>query len=146
MYDKFSAFPLSRRVPGSEDMRVLEETFTFYSDVLSVGIRVHKGYQSDLASVPRLFWRLIPPDGKHSPAAWVHDVLYEAEVVPRKAADDVFREALKELGVGALKRNIMYWAVRLGGGLTWDKHTDESIYNARTFVTLVHPEESTHED
>lgn len=34
-------------------------------------------------------------------------------VVSRKEADEIFREAMSILGVGKIKRNVMFWGVRL---------------------------------
>ena len=78
------------------------------------------GFETDFASVPRLFWRVVPPWGRYSPAAVVHDYLYHTGKVSRIAADRVFLELMAALGVPLWKRQVMYWAVRLGGWLAWD--------------------------
>ena len=39
-------------------------------------IEVPQGFETDFASVPRFFWRVVPPWGRYSPAAVVHDYLY----------------------------------------------------------------------
>jgi hypothetical protein len=80
-------------------------------------ILVPAGYQSDFASVPRLFWRLFPPGGPYRAAAVVHDWL--CDVRPKACshvqAAKVFREAMENLGVGKLTRTAMYNAVRWFG-------------------------------
>lgn len=54
-----------------------------------------------------------------------HDYLYEhPEICSRKAADKYFRLLLKEEGIGPLKRNAMYLAVRLFGGIHYDNNTN----------------------
>ena len=78
------------------------------------------GFETDFASVPRLFWRVVPPWGRYSPAAVVHDYLYHTGKVSRLAADRLFLELMAALGVPLWKRQIMYWAVRLGGWLAWN--------------------------
>ena len=83
-------------------------------------IEVPAGFETDFASVPRLFWRVVPPWGRYSPAAVVHDCLYHTGKVSRLAADRVFLELMAALGVPLWKRQVMYWAVRLGGWLAWD--------------------------
>ncbi|MCP4647510.1 MAG: DUF1353 domain-containing protein [bacterium] len=81
-----------------------------------------KGFVTDFASVPRLFWRILPPFGKYAPAAVIHDYLYFTGVVPRKMADQAFLDGMKILKVPFWKRVIMHRAVRMGGWYTWNKH------------------------
>lgn len=86
-------------------------------------IMVPAGTLTDLASVPRLAWSLFPPDGVWLEAAVIHDYLYATKglngVWSRKEADDLFLEAMKELGVNKLDRTCIYRAVRLGGSFGW---------------------------
>ena len=95
-------------------------------------IHVPKGFVTDFASVPRLFWNVLAPTGKHSFAAIVHDYLYyrgeiEDGVPCTKAyADLVFREALREAGVNKVRRNLMYWAVKYFGNGVWDTRQEQA--------------------
>jgi hypothetical protein len=82
-------------------------------------IEVPQGFVTDFASVPRIFWRIIPPWGEYSPAAVVHDWLYTKAKCKRKEADDIFLELMERLGVPVIVRTAMYWAVRIGGGIVW---------------------------
>lgn len=84
-------------------------------------IRVPKGFITDFASVPRLFWMVIPPDGEYTAAAVVHDYLYHKHIYKRKRSDKIFLEAMKTLKVPFWKRRIMYRAVRLFGWVPWKK-------------------------
>ena len=88
------------------------------------GILVPAGFTTDLASVPRLFWRVFPPFGTYSLAAIVHDYLY-SEIstydIERSTADRIFRDAMITLGVGRITRNILYNAVRHGGWIPWSR-------------------------
>lgn len=80
-------------------------------------ILVPKGYMTDFASIPPLADRLIDVFGDNVEAAVVHDWLYAVgQPGRREAADDLFRYALKEQGVGLVTRNAMHAAVKLGGG------------------------------
>lgn len=83
-------------------------------------IEVPRGFETDFASVPRFFWRVVPPWGRYSPAAVVHDYLYSTGKVSREDADRAFLTLMQRLGVPAWKRSIMYWAVRWFGGLAWE--------------------------
>ena len=76
---------------------------------------VPKGFQTDFASIPRVFWSILPPDGRYSQAAVLHDFLYHTKTRPRKACDDIFLEAMEVLGVAWWKRKTMHQAVRLFG-------------------------------
>lgn len=73
---------------------------------------VPAGFKSDLASVPRIFWRILPPFGSYSTAAVIHDWLCVTKAVSRREADEAFREAMIMTGVPLITRSIMYWAVR----------------------------------
>jgi hypothetical protein len=59
-------------------------------------ITIADSFPTDLASVPRLFWALIPPDGAYEDAAVL------------------FRRVMREAGVGFVTRWIMWAGVRWG--------------------------------
>lgn len=77
-------------------------------------------FVTDFASVPRFFWRLIPPWGPYIGAAVVHDWLYATHAMTRQEADAVFLDLMKQLSVAAWKRSVMYAAVRAFGRGAWD--------------------------
>ncbi|OZU14097.1 phage tail protein [Salmonella enterica subsp. enterica serovar Altendorf] len=94
----------------------VHEPFEFYlSDDNSDVISVPAGFVTDLATVPRIFWTLLPPDGKYAKAAIIHDYLYDNALRTKKEADLIFLDGMTVLGVPKWKRTIMYWAVRLFG-------------------------------
>jgi len=79
-------------------------------------IGVPKGFHTDFASVPRIFWNIISPIDKHGKAAVLHDYLYSIQYKNnRKLCDNIFKEAMGILGVKKWKIFVMYWAVRLFG-------------------------------
>jgi hypothetical protein len=80
-------------------------------------INVPKGFETDGASIPRLFWPIVghPLNGKHARAATVHDYLYFTGEGSKESADRIFLEAMKTDGVSKLRRNIMYYAVKWFG-------------------------------
>ena len=84
-------------------------------------VDVPAGFETDFASVPRIFWIILPPAGEYTPAAVVHDSLYNTHLMDRAKADRVFLEAMKVLKVPLWKRRIMYRAVRIGGGFVWSR-------------------------
>lgn len=92
-------------------------------------ITVPKAFETDLASVPRLFWRIFPTDDTYSQAAVLHDYLCDiregGDAMPVIAADGkedfrdysveqvsrIFYDAMRELGVGRVRASLMYRAV-----------------------------------
>src|SRR6266404_482109 len=53
-------------------------------------IVIPKGFHTDLASVPRLFWTFFPPDGKYTYGALPHDYIYWTQTRTREATDKIF--------------------------------------------------------
>lgn len=85
-------------------------------------VRVPPTYLTDFASIPGVVRWVIPPFGRHAIAAVLHDWLYTIGQPDRRGeADDIFREALKELGVGLARRSTMHAAVRAGGGTAYGR-------------------------
>jgi hypothetical protein len=114
--------PVNRKGRAGRREAVVQAAFVYEVGEEGSGerITVPAGYVTDFASVPRLFWRVEPPFGIAAPAAVVHDYLYSSGGLEgrytRLQADEIFREALAVLGVGVVKRNLMFAAVRVGGG------------------------------
>jgi hypothetical protein len=82
-------------------------------------VAVPPGFVTDLASIPRVFWSALRPDGDYAYAAIVHDFLYWMQPVPRERADEIFRLAMQDLGVGSATVEVIHAAVRGGGGGAW---------------------------
>lgn len=77
---------------------------------------VPEGFQTNLASVPRIFYTLVPPFGRYTKAAVLHDYLckqFHYGFVTRKLADEVFLEAMKVSNVQFITRYLLYGCVRL---------------------------------
>jgi hypothetical protein len=102
-------------------------------------------FESDLASIPIFATWLVPRDGTHTPAALLHDALSRDKetkrsvigpLVGRAEADEIFRRALKELGVPFLRRWMMWAAVRIGGLWTTGRMRSRVWYVVISIVTL----------
>lgn len=78
-------------------------------------IKIPVGFITDLASVPRIMWSFLPPDGKYAKAAIIHDYLYDNALRSKTEADLIFLDAMTVLGVPKWKRTIMYLAVKYFG-------------------------------
>lgn len=87
--------------------RGAEETFT-----------VPAGYVTDFATVPRIAAWLIPRFGAYTRAAILHDFLLTDTEVSSVDADNLFRRALRELGVPPVRRTLMWVGVRWGAAFS----------------------------
>lgn len=74
---------------------------------------------TDFASVPRIFWALLPPWSTYGKAAVLHDYIYQSHCRTREEADRIFYEAMLVNGTGRWKARVMYLAVRWFGWLAW---------------------------
>lgn len=107
----------------------LTEAFAYDVGHLGSGetITVPAGFVTDFTSMPWGLWNLEPPLGRAGKAAVLHDYAYATAGLhgryTRKQADDIFREALAVLGVSAVKRNLMWAAVRAFGQAGWSSPT-----------------------
>lgn len=108
-YDKAASEAL-----GRDHWRVTEG-FRFYIDREDSGewISVPAGYLTDGASVPRIFWNIIPPWGAYGQAAVVHDIACEylsitrhgkSSSITRAQCDAILDQAMAALEVPWLTR------------------------------------------
>lgn len=122
----------SEQENGRESLEVVEP-FEFGLDGPndSTQVCIEKGFRTDLASVPFPFSMIIPPLGRYSKAAIVHDKLYALGQlhtkdglipIPRKMADDIFRKAMRVTGVPKWQEVVIYYGVRLGGKRPWKRY------------------------
>ena len=98
---------------------IVEEPFdAVWGDIT---VAIEQGFETDLASIPRLFRSLIPQVGRHIQAAIVHDKIYRTtgHGITRAQADDMFLDGMEAKGVGWLRRRTIYAAVRVGGWASW---------------------------
>ncbi len=89
-----------------------------YQDSVGGKYEVPKGFPSDGASIPSFTWMIVGhPFGSYLEAAVVHDYLCFEDKVVSKKRDWVFLDAMKTQGVEGWKRNVMFRAVRMFGGI-----------------------------
>lgn len=98
--------------PHSKNMYKLAESYMFQLD--NVRFLIPKGFVSDGASIPNMFWKLIgtPFSPAYIEAAFVHDYLICTNY-DGKSTDKYFLELLLKNGVNKIKANLMYAAVVL---------------------------------
>jgi hypothetical protein len=88
-------------------------------------IVVPAGFVTDFASTPRAIWAVLPPADQYQLAAIVHDFLYWDQRCTRNQADDLLRVAMAESKVDAIKRDLIWQAVRNFGGAAWTNNANE---------------------
>ena len=111
--------PLLEKLRGGEWL-VRQPGGLVYTTNAGQVITVPEGFQTNLASVPAIFWPILPRDGDYTPAAIVHDWLYgqkemAGQAITRGQADGVMLEAMEALGVGWWRRRVIWGALRVGG-------------------------------
>ncbi|MGA1342703.1 MAG: DUF1353 domain-containing protein, partial [Hyphomonas sp.] len=76
---------------------------------------------------------LIQPFGRHAPAAVLHDYLYAiGQKKARALADRLFLNAMREAGVPAIRRSVMYRMVRLFGAGGYGLQEDWKFVDTET--------------
>ena len=105
---------------------VLMKDMSYRVGTSSFVITVPKGFVTDFASIPEVFWSVdLSPNGRYSKAAIVHDYLYWTQGCTREQADNILDIAMNESGVAFVTRSGIYGGVRLGGGSAWQKNATE---------------------
>lgn len=123
---RFTGWPLSVVFVDGRRWRVAADiAYRTQAGELST---VRAGFVFDFASIPRVFWPLVPPAGDghnlYGIAAVWHDWLYAHKLVggrpiTREEADRLFLEIMRYVGVAPWMARAMYLAVRAFGGLYW---------------------------
>jgi hypothetical protein len=80
-------------------------------------------FYTDFASVPRIFWNIISPYGKHGRSSVLHDYLYYIGYEKsRLLSDELFAEAMTWERETEHTRKVIYFFVRQFGEHAWKKH------------------------
>ena len=102
------------------------DNFAFESDLYPGVFVSPKGTVTNLASIPRIAWRIYPPVGNYDEAAVIHDAAVHGKLVTptgerihtiKSVADNLFYEALRcetfrKSKVGPKTAAIMYFMVK----------------------------------
>jgi len=95
---------------------------------------VPAGFVTDLASIPRGFWSIRRPEGRHAFAAVVHDFLYWTQTTTREEADNIFKQAMLDSRVGKKEAESLYQAVRRFGHSAWKNNKELKKNGERRFL------------
>lgn len=77
-------------------------------------------FVTDLASIPAIFFQILPPDGPYTFPAIVHDWLYWHQAGTRDDGDATSRDGMSAFGVEQWKITAIYTAVHKFGQMAWD--------------------------
>lgn len=98
-------------------------------------VTVPKGFVTDFASIPRIFWSVLPPDGTYAYAAVIHDYLYWTQTRPREEADHILKIAMEDFEVGKVTVGAIYSGVRLGGQVAWNSNAEKKAQGEKRILT-----------
>ena len=103
--------------PYSKDRFELVEPYSvtmpiFKSELVEeITVEVPKGYKTNGANIPRIFWSIFPPNSpEYLSAVVVHDYLCELKLYA--LADEALRHIMANLGVAKWKIYCFYYACR----------------------------------
>jgi hypothetical protein len=126
---RFRGLPVATETLDGRTYRITRDVAFRLSDGRWLTVRV--GFEFDWASVPRVFWVILPPGGlvgqPYGIGALVHDWLYyhqaiDSVPIQRAMADAVFLEIMLYTGVSPLIAHTMHRAVRMFGWMPWNMH------------------------
>lgn len=100
-------------------------------------VTVPTGFVTDFASIPRLFWSILPPDGSYCYAAIIHDYLYWDQSLPRQKADDTLKACMEDFKVDPATIATIYGGVRLGGAAAWQANATLKANGERRRLKIV---------
>jgi hypothetical protein len=108
-----------------EPMYYLEKTISWVPNDNSgryPAFTVPKGFVTDLASIPSVFWSLLRPDGNYAYAAILHDYLYWTQIRPKDDADNILKLSMQDFHVKPWQVGAIYKAVHREGQSSWDEN------------------------
>jgi hypothetical protein len=113
--------------------------------------KVPKGLVIDGASVPRIVWSFMPPDGLHRAGAAWHDWLYinrgtlpDGFEYDKAYADNEFYNVMVESGVSRTRAGIAYQAVKRFGCKAWGSIESPIILPVTRRFTPISQKKSNH--
>jgi hypothetical protein len=99
-----------------------------------IAIEVPPGFVTDLASIPGIFWSILPKTGRYAHAAIIHDYLYWTQALPRDVADQILKIDMEESNVGSSTVFAIYNAVRTFGEGAWKENAELKAKGEKRFL------------
>ena len=121
----------------NSDTYMLRDELSFENSKYKVTIK--PGLLTDGASIPKVFWSIIgcPLNGKYVGSALIHDGLYASHVLSKEESDLLFLDMMEHNKVSLWRRKLMYWAVKFGGGSSYNGKSAKYIAETKNYVTVV---------
>lgn len=114
--------PLKLEFLDYKNFKLLESFEYYRENDNNDKIIVPTNFITDFATVPKIFWSILPPNGtkknRYGKSAVLHDYCYDKSCkynFTRKEADDLFLESMKAVGVSKIVRYTLYYCVRWFG-------------------------------
>lgn len=110
---------LDTRKIGPQRWLLLDD-LVYQSDLLRGIVIAPRGFQTDLASIPRIAQPLFPKVDIYDPASVIHDAGYGNALITvsnqrifliKLLCDKMFKEACLSTGLSHWRAELMYWAV-----------------------------------
>ncbi len=127
-------FPGTRQYPF-----YLKRDFVYlwpgYGHWKPLDVCVPVGYETDLLSIPKALWPVLSPFGAGCWGALPHDILYSSEYsLPGQSKEDaramhdqILHDAAVDSGASRFRAGVIFYGVRMGGGLTWKAHDPADV-------------------
>lgn len=126
--------PINGEWEDDEIHFILHSPFVYVDDVKGITVTIPAGFRTDFNSAPEVAnWYFNRKD--YMKAGLVHDWLYKfpskfesATYIPpltRQQCDDIHRRILDLEGCRWSRRQAIYLALRVGGGVAWNRHRQE---------------------
>lgn len=87
----------------------------YTTEVFGKTVVIPKGFISDLATIPFFLWPFLPPYGRYTEGAVVHDYIYLRVDFSRKECDDIFLEVMRRCRTSEFTAQVIYRTVRAVG-------------------------------
>ncbi|MBX0311246.1 MAG: DUF1353 domain-containing protein [Sulfurihydrogenibium sp.] len=116
--------PLKVELESNGKKWKLSEKFIVFTEQAGeekIWIEVEEGFETDFASIPKVFIPFLQWRDKFNKASVIHDWLYHTKMFDRKTADRVFLELMLALGINKFKAYLFYYVVRVFGWTHWRK-------------------------
>lgn len=117
---------------------VIREEFQYDVGAKGSGdsVIVPVGFVTDFASIPKIFWSLLPNWGPYGKAAIIHDYLYFSHNRSKKEADNIFYEGMLVLNVPKWKASLIYQCVHLFGEGSYKKPGGRMIKTKDSYIQI----------
>ena len=132
---RFQTELITKRDMSKDYCWILKEDLVYENDTYIITVKA--GFDFDFASIPWLFRRILPKNGKsYDRAACIHDGLYASQALPKTISDGVFLEAMLVDKTNETIADAMHLAVKVGGHSAYNDTEDLEHYKELVEVVV----------